>query len=307
LELPIQYADYAVWQREWLTGEVLDKQLEYWREQLAGAPETLALPADRERPAIQSFRGGRYPVAFTPELTENLKSLSRRESATLFMTLLTAFKILLHYYSKEDDIVVGANVANRNQAETEALIGFFVNTVVLRTDLSGDPTFVELLKRLREVCLEAYAHQDVPFEKVVALLQPERNLSRQPLFQVKIDLDDGLMNALELRGLMLTPFELPNDVGKYDFQLLMTTAGEGLRGDLVYNKDLFAEATVSMMSGQLGTLLHEIIKQPDARISMLEEVLAEADKQHQAGRETDYKNSIQQRFKQAKQKVATVS
>jgi len=306
-ELPIQYADYAVWQREWLTGEVLDKQLEYWREQLAGAPETLALPADRERPAIQSFRGGRYPVAFTPELTENLKSLSRRESATLFMTLLTGFKILLHYYSKEDDIVVGANVANRNQAETEALIGFFVNTVVLRTDLSGDPTFVELLKRLREVCLEAYAHQDVPFEKVVALLQPERNLSRQPLFQVKIDLDDGLMNALELRGLMLTPFELPNDVGKYDFQLLMTTAGEGLRGDLVYNKDLFAEATVSMMSGQLGTLLHEIIKQPDARISVLEEVLAEADKQHQAGRETDYKNSIQQRFKQAKQKVATVS
>jgi non-ribosomal peptide synthetase component F len=163
------------------------------------------------------------------------------------------------------------------------------------------------LKQVREVCLEAYAHQDVPFEKVVALLQPERNLSRQPLFQVKIDLDDGLMNVLELRGLTLTPFELPNDVGKYDFQLLMTKTDEGLLGDLVYDKNLFDEATVGMMSSQLETLLHEIIKEPGGRLSLLEEVLAQADKQHQAGRESDYKNSIQQRFKQAKHKLARVS
>ena len=299
-EPAIQYADYAVWQREWLRGEALAKQLAYWREQLAGA-ETLALPTDKPRPAVQSFRGGRYPVAFTHELKEQLKSLSRRENATLFMTLLTAFKVLLHYHSKQNEIIVGANVANRNRAETEGLIGFFVNTVVLRTDLTGDPGFIDLLKQVRGVCLGAYAHQDVPFEKVVALLQPERNLNRQPLFQVKIDLADDLKHTLELKGLTLTPLDLPNDVGRCDLQLMLTQPKEGLLGDLVYDKNLFDETTVSLMSNQLESLLHEIIKQPEARLSVLEQVLAAADKQHQAGRETEYKNSIQQKFKQARQ------
>jgi Condensation domain len=305
-ELPIQYADYAVWQRESFSGEVLDKQLEYWQEQLAGAPETLALPADRERSAAQDYRAGTYPVAFTHEMSEQLKTLSRRESATLFMTVLAAFKVLLHYYSKQHDVVVGANVANRNRAETEGLIGFFVNTVVLRTSLSGDPNFVELLKRVREVCLGAYAHENVPFEKVVALLQPERNLDRQPLFQVKLDVDDELTQALELHGLTLSPLDLPTDIGRYDLHLIMTNTKEGLVGEIVYDKNLFDEAAVGMMSSQLETLLAGIIKQPDMRLSALEEVLTHADKQYQAGREADYKNTVQQKFKQARQSSALI-
>jgi len=304
-ELEIQYADYALWQRECLTGEVLAKQLTYWRQQLSGAPETLALPVNRKRSTAQGYRAGNYPVAFTHELSEQLKTLSRRESTTLFMTLLTAFKILLHYYAKQDDIVVGANVANRNRAETEGLIGFFVNTVVLRTNLSGDPGFIELLTRVREVCLGAYTHQDMPFEKVVALLQPERNLDRQPLFQVKIDVDDELTQALELRGLTLRPLELPNEVGRYDLHLMLRHKEEGLLGEIVYDKNLFDDATVSMLSSQLENLLQEIVKQPDMRLSALAEVLAQADKQYQAGREKDYKNSVQQKFKQARQRPAT--
>jgi non-ribosomal peptide synthetase component F len=300
--LPVQYADYALWQHESLTGELLDKQLAYWRQQLASAPQNLALPVDRKRSAAQQHRAGNYSVAFTHELSEQLKSLSRRESATLFMTLLTGFKILLHYYAKQNDIVVGANVSNRNRAETEGLIGFFVNTVVLRSDLSGDPGFVELLKHVREVCLGAYAHQDVPFEKVVALLQPERNLDRQPLFQVKLDVDDELKHALELRGLTLSPLELPNDVGRYDLHLMMTQTKQGLVGNIVYDQNLFDEATVSMMSSQLERLLHQIVEQPELPVSALEEVLAQADKQYQAGRETDYRNSVRERFKQARQK-----
>jgi len=296
-----------VWQREWLTGEVLDKQLEYWREQLAGAPETLALPADRERPAIQSFRGGRYPVAFTPELTENLKSLSRRESATLFMTLLTAFKILLHYYSKEDDIVVGANVANRNQAETEALIGFFVNTVVLRTELSGDPTFVELLKRLREVCLEAYAHQDVPFEKVVALLQPERNLRRQPLFQVKIDLDDELMNEFEMAGLKLRPIEVSHEVVRYDLHVSFSEHEQSLTGHMVYATDLFEAKTIERMCKQFETLLHIVVEEPEMKLSVLAEMLAEADREYQVGRERKAKEARLTKYKQVRRQLVEVS
>jgi amino acid adenylation domain-containing protein/FkbM family methyltransferase len=305
-ELPVQYADYAVWQRKSLSGEVLDKQLEYWQEQLAGAPEKLALPTDRERSVAQNYRAGTYPVAFTHEMSEQLKTLSRRETATVFMTVLAAFKVLLHYYSKQHDILVGANVANRNRAETEGLIGFFVNTVVLRTSLAGDPSFVELLKRVREVCLGAYAHEDVPFEKVVALLQPERTLDRQPLFQVKLDVDDELTQALELHGLTLSPLDLPTDVGRYDLHLILTNTAEGLVGEIVYDKNLFDEATVGMMSSQLETLLAGVIKQPDVRLSALAEVLARADKQYQAGREKDYKNTVQQKFKQARQGSALI-
>jgi non-ribosomal peptide synthetase component F len=285
-----------------LTDEVLEKQLAYWQQQLAGVQQNLALPVDRKRSAAQQYRAGNYPVPFTHELSEQLKSLSRRESATLFMTLLTAFKILLHYYAKQNDIVVGANVSNRNRAETEGLIGFFVNTVVLRSNLSGDPDFVALLKRVREVCLGAYAHQDVPFEKVVALLRPERTLDRQPLFQVKLDVDDELKHTLELRGLTLSPLDLPNDVGRYDLHLMLTQTKQGLIGNIVYDQNLFDEATVGMMSSQLERLLQQIVEQPEMRLSGLGEVLAQADKQYQAVRETDYRNTVREKLKQARQK-----
>jgi hypothetical protein len=187
-ELPVQYADYAVWQREQLEGEVLDRQLSYWRERLAGAPELLELPTDRPRPPVQTYRGATVPVELSPELLERLQALGRSEGATLYMTLLGAFQVLLSKYSGSEDVVVGSPIAGRTRKEVEELIGFFVNTLVLRTDLSGDPSFREVLRRAREVTLGAYEHQEVPFERLVAELQPERSLSHSPLFQVMFTL-----------------------------------------------------------------------------------------------------------------------
>src|SRR5581483_10677364 len=189
-ELPIQYADYAVWQRGWLQGEVLEKQLEYWKQQLAGAP-VLELPTDRVRPAARSYRGAIESVAISRDLLAGLKELSRRQGATLFMTLSAGFQVLLSRYSGQKDIVAGTPIANRSRGETEGLIGFFVNTLVLRTDMGGEPTFLELVRREREVAMEAYEHQDVPFERLVAELQVERDLSRNPLFQVMFALQNA--------------------------------------------------------------------------------------------------------------------
>ena len=202
-ELPMQYADFAVWQRGWLQGEELERQLAYWREQLGGELPRLELPTDRERPAVPSYRGAQLGFRLSPEVSAGLKELSRREGVTLFMTLLAAFQTLLHRYSGQEDIVVGSPVAGRNYRETEGLIGFFVNTLALRTDLSGEPTFVELLQRVKEVCLGAYAHQDVPFEKLVEELQPERDLSRSPLFQVMFGLQNVPQTAARLGELEL--------------------------------------------------------------------------------------------------------
>src|SRR5215217_1019388 len=183
-ELPVQYADYAVWQREQLAGEVLDRQLAYWKERLAGAPELLELPTDHPRPAVQTYRGATVLVELSLQLLERLQALGQSEGATLYMVLLGAFQVLLGKYAGSEDVVVGTPIAGRTRRETEELIGFFVNTLVLRTDLSGNPSFRETLRRVREVTLGAYAHQEVPFEKLVAELQPERSLSHSPLFQV---------------------------------------------------------------------------------------------------------------------------
>jgi condensation domain-containing protein len=203
-ELPVQYADYAVWQREWLSGEVLEEQLDYWRRQLAGAPPALGLPTDRPRPQVATYHGAVEKFELSAELSESLKKLGRSEGATPFMTLLAAFYALLYRYSGQEEIVVGSPVAGRTRAETEGLIGFFVNTLALRTDLRGNPRFVELLKRVREVCLGAYGHQEVPFEKLVAELQPGRDMSRHPFFQVMFVLQNVPLEPLELPGLTLT-------------------------------------------------------------------------------------------------------
>jgi len=211
-ELSIQYADYASWQRRWMQGNVLEDQLSYWKSQLAGRPETLQFPTDRPRPPVQTYTGARQSLELPAGLAESLKDLCRQENATLFMVLLAAFKVLLHRYTGQTDVVVGTDVANRNRVEIENLVGFFVNQLVIRTDLSGDPAFRALLARVRTAALGAYAHQDVPFEKLVEELRPERDVSRTPLFQVKLVLQNAPFKWLELPGLSLSPIEF--DCGK---------------------------------------------------------------------------------------------
>jgi non-ribosomal peptide synthetase component F len=276
-ELPVQYADFAVWQREWLQGEALEAQLAYWREQLAGAPEVLELPTDRPRSATRTHRGAHEAMTLTEELSERLRVLSRRSGVTLYMTLLAAWQTLLHHYSGQDDIVVGTDVANRNRAETEPLIGFFVNMLVLRTNLSGDPTFSELLKRVREVCLGAYAYQDVPFEKLVEELRPERTLSHAPLFQMVFTLQNAPAEDLKLPGLRLSAVEADHAVAKFDLVFNLQEVGGKLVGGLEYSTDLFDAPTVARILKHYETLLEGVAAQPNLRLSELE-ILSDEEK-----------------------------
>jgi len=268
-ELPIQYADFAAWQREWLQGEVLDRQLSYWKQQLGGPLPTLELPTDHPRPPIRTPWGAQQSLAFSPSLTEALQALSRQEGCTLFMTLLAAFNTLLYRYTAQADILVGSPIANRNRVEVEPLIGFFVNTLTLRTDLSGNPTFRQLLARVRETTLDAYTHQDLPFEKLVEALQPERDLSRPPLFQVMFILQNAPLPSLELPGLTLRSMQVDNGTAKFDLTLSMVETEEGLAGSWEYNTDLFDDSTVNRMAGHFQTLLESIVADPERRIGDL--------------------------------------
>ncbi|MDM9379457.1 amino acid adenylation domain-containing protein [Chlorogloeopsis sp. ULAP01] len=268
-ELPIQYADFAVWQRQWLQGEVLDNLLSYWKKQLGGNLPILQLPTDYPRPPIQTFRGKRKSFTLSTDLTEALKTLSRHEDATLFMTLLAGFKTLLHRYSNQEDILVGSPIANRNRNDIEQLIGFFVNTLVLRTDFTGNPTFKELLRRVRETTLEAYAHQDIPFDLLVEELQPQRNLSYAPLFQVMFILQNTPMSALEISGLTLNFLENNANTAMFDLTLDMKETEGGLVGSLEYNTDLFDDTTIARMVEHLQTLLQGIVTNPEQRLSEL--------------------------------------
>ncbi|MEG4054806.1 MULTISPECIES: amino acid adenylation domain-containing protein [unclassified Microcoleus] len=277
-ELPVQYADFAIWQRNWLCGEVLQTQLAYWKQQLEGAPPLLELPADRPRPPIQTSEGATQSLLLSFELTAALKNLSQREDVTLFMTLLAAFKALLYRYTGRTDLLVGSPIANRNRAEIEGLIGVFVNTLVLRTDVSGDPTFRELLQRLREVTLGAYAHQDLPFEKLVEELQPERSLSYNPVFQVMFQLRNNPMPPLELPGLTLNLLELETNTTQFDLSLDLEEVGERLQASVQYSTDLFDRATITRMLGHLQTLLEGIAAHPEQRLSSLP-LLTAAEKQ----------------------------
>ena len=220
--LPVQYADFAVWQREHLQGKVLDEQLSYWRTQLANVPPGLELPADRPRPEMATFSGARMSFELTKELTEQLKTLSRREGVTLFMVLLAVFDTLLYRYSGQPDIVVGTAIANRNRDETEGLIGFFVNMLVMRTDLSGNPTFLEVLKRVKQMTLAAYQHQDVPFEQIIEMLQPQRSFNRAPLYQAEFTLQNAPLEPLEVGGLRFTPIDVQEVSSETDLNLVMT-------------------------------------------------------------------------------------
>ncbi|GAB1539814.1 hypothetical protein NUACC21_24810 [Scytonema sp. NUACC21] len=276
-ELPIQYVDFASWQRQWLTGEALQSHISYWLKQLEDAPRVLELPTDRPRPAVQTFRGGTYSFELSDELSLALNKLSQQHGSTLFMTLLAGFVALLRHYTGSEDIVVGSPIANRNRGEIEGLIGFFINTLVLRTNLAGNPTFEALLTRVREMTLAAYAHQDLPFDVLVEQLQPQRDLSRSPLFQVMFVLQNAPMSALELQGLTLTSLESNSDTAKFDLTLYMQETASGIIGTLEYNVDLFEAQTIKRMAGHLQTLLAEIVAHPQQPLSELS-LLTQAEK-----------------------------
>ncbi len=263
--LPLQYADYAVWQREWLQGEVLERQLAYWRERLAELP-ALRLPADFRRPARPVHRGGQVEIDIPADLAAALRQLGRDAGATLFMTLLAAFLIVMARYSGEEDVAVGTAVANRGRRELEGMIGFFVNTLVLRASLAGEPTFRELLARVREVTLGAYDHQDLPFERLVEELRPARQADRAPLVQVTFMLQNTPLPDLRLPGLALAVVPVETGTAKYDLSVAMTEHPGGIAGAWDYDADLFAAATVERMAGQYRRLLASAAARPEAPV-----------------------------------------
>ncbi len=276
-ELPLQYADYAVWQRQWLQGAVIDEQLNYWKQQLAGMPELLELPTDHPRPPVQSFRGGWQAFVLGAKVSRRLRELSQQQGATLFMTLLSAWQILLLRYSGREDIVVGTPIAGRNREETEKLIGFFVNTMVLRSRLQRHWSFREVLEHVREVCLGAYAHQDLPFEKLVEELQPERNLSHNPLFQITFVLQNmpttmpqtGPGNPGETAPAGSFTPDFGTSTAKFDLTLSVIESGDYLTMGLEYSTDLFEAATISRLAQHFQTLLEGITDDPEQPISQL--------------------------------------
>ncbi|MBI3947384.1 MAG: amino acid adenylation domain-containing protein [Armatimonadetes bacterium] len=268
-ELPVQYADYAVWQREWLQGEALEAQLAYWRRQLGGELPALDLPFARPRPGVQSFRGGTCKENLPPALVARLEDLGRREGATLFMVLLAGFQALLSRYTGMEDIVVGTPIAGRSRTELEGILGFFVNTLALRTDLSGDPSFRGLLARVREVSLGAFEHQDLPFEKLVEALHPERDMSRNPLFQVSFALQNAPETPARLPGLDTEPVPIDRGVAPFDLSLDARAHEGGLRLTVEYSTDLFAPDDIERMLGHLRTLLEGAAADPGRRLSEL--------------------------------------
>jgi len=283
-ELSVQYADYAVWQREWLQGEALDEQLSYWRGALEGAPGVLELPTDRARPAVQSWRGASERVELGVELSAGLRALSRAEGTTLFMTLLAGWQALLYRLSGQADVVVGTDVANRGRVETEEMIGFFINQLVLRTSLSGNPTFKQLLGRVRRTVLGAYTHLDLPFHMLVEHLRPERALSHNPLFQVLFVLHeqnafveaDGRVSSFELEDLKATPVAVPVETATFDLSFHVWQEDGQIAGSLRYNTDLFDASRIIQIAADYRFLLGQIVATPDARIEELSEMLSEA-------------------------------
>jgi len=280
--LRIQFADFAAWQRRWLDGEGLAPELAYWRERLAGSSATV-LPTDLPRRPEAPIRSACRAVEVGPEVGAGLAALARSASATAFMIVLAAFKAVLALETGRFDLVVGSNVANRNRFETESLIGFFVNLLVLRTDLSGDPTFEELLARVREVTMGAYAHQDLPFDRLVQELEPGRSAGRMPLFQVKVDVLPEAPPA-ELPGLRLRPLDSGGLVARYDLHLSLTSGESGLAGHLFYDAGLFTPATVERLGSRFARLLAEAVRTPAARLSELAQRLDAADAAEQRER-----------------------
>jgi amino acid adenylation domain-containing protein len=269
-ELQIQYADYALWQREQLQCEVLERQLSYWREQMQGAPQVLELPTDRPRPSVQNYRGSSISFLLDHELAEQLRQLSREQNVTLFMTLLASFQTLLSRYSGQNDVLVGTPIANRTHRETEDLIGFFVNTLVLRNRFTSELNFRELLEQTREVTLGAYAHQELPFERLVEELQPERSLSHTPLFQVMFTLQNTPREQPNLTGLEMEVLDGGSETAKFELSLSVTEVEEGLAGAINYRTELFEAATIERMIAHYERLLRAIVVKPGQSVSSIE-------------------------------------
>ncbi|HEX8354146.1 MAG TPA: amino acid adenylation domain-containing protein, partial [Pyrinomonadaceae bacterium] len=267
--LAIQYRDFAVWQREWLGGGQLEQQLAYWREALGGAPPALVMPTDRPRPPVQSYRGAMIEREIGPELTRGLKELGRGQGVTLYMTLLAAFKTLLYRYTGQEDVVVGTPIANRNRVEVENLIGFFVNTLVLRTRLAPDLTFAQLLGRVREVALGAFAHQDVPFEKLVEELQPERDTSRTPLFQVMFSLQNAPLPSRQLGDVLMRLTDDETKTAQFDLTIDLMERDDAIVCSLEFNTDLFDRETAERMLGHYLRLLEEVAADPHRPLAVL--------------------------------------
>ncbi len=265
-ELPIQYADFAHWQRAWLQGEVFERQLAYWKDRLGGAPR-LDLPTDHPRPAVQTYAGSGHRFSIGLEVYESIKRLSRAHGVTPAITLMAAFRVLLSRYTGQEDIVLGSPIANRNRKEIENLIGFFVNTLALRVDLAGNPTFVELLRRERDSSLAAYDHQDFPFERLVEELDPERDLSQNPIFQVTFSVQNTPGEPLKLPGLLVKPFDLGTvTTTRFDLELQVGEIRNGLYASFSYNTDLFNASTIERMADHYAMLLEAIVADPDARL-----------------------------------------
>jgi acyl transferase domain-containing protein/NRPS condensation-like uncharacterized protein len=298
-ELPVQYADFAEWQRNQLQGELLTEQLAYWKRQLEGAPPLLELPSDHPRPAIQSHHGASFQFQLPTKLTDALKALSRREDVTLFMVLLTAFQTLLYRYSGQSDIVVGADIASRNQRELEGLIGFFVNMLVLRSDLSGNPSFTKVLQRVRQTTLGAYEHQNIPFEKLVEELQPVRNAAYSPLFQVVFNFYQDPAEGLDLPGVKISHLETYQDVSKFDLSLFISERKDGLGGFWSYSTALFEASRIERLHQLFETLLQNIVAAPNTRIDALEIMTAAEKRQRQVSRK-ELKASSFKKFKDLK-------
>jgi non-ribosomal peptide synthetase component F len=268
-ELSIQYADFAVWQRQYLQGETLDKLVTYWKRQLEGAPPQLALPTDHPRPPVQSLRGGKVFFVLPQALVEQANELSRQENVTQFMTLLAAFNVFLLGFTGQEDISLGSPIAGRNRVQTEALVGFFINTLLYRTRLSGNPTFRELQARVRELTLGAFAHQDMPFEKLVEVIGPPRDLSRNPLFQVNFRVANVPPAPLMLPGLTIVPLDLiDNATSKFDLALELGI-WPGASSYWEYSTDLFDETTIHGMRADFEKLLAELLAQPQLPVAEL--------------------------------------
>ena len=265
-ELPVQYADFSYCQRKWLQGEVLETHLAYWKQKLGGELATLDLPTDRPRPAIQTHRGAKASLIVEQGLVEALRELSRRQGASLFMVLLAAFKALLIRYTGQEDILVGTPIAGRNRTELEGVIGFFINTIVMRNDLSGNPTFKELLERVRKTALEAYAHQEMPFEKIVEELAPKRDLSHTPLFQVFFNYIVAEDYQAELPGFTVETFGEPEYESKFDITLYVLEQDDAIRLTALYNADLFDAERIARMLKQYAALLEQVTRKPEATI-----------------------------------------
>ncbi|MGB3205488.1 MAG: amino acid adenylation domain-containing protein, partial [Crinalium sp.] len=278
-DLSIQYADFAHWQQKYFNSEVLEKQLAYWKQQLAGAPAVLNLPTDRPRPQIQTYRGATTSFILPPQIAEAVKLLSQRQGVSIFMTYLAAFKTLLYRYTGQPEIVVGSPIANRHWSQIEELIGFFVNTLALRTNIEDHLSFEELLSKIREVALGAYAHQDLPFEQLVEALQPVRDLSYTPLFQVMFVLQNTPMPSLALGDLTLEPLVVETNIARFDLVLYLEQTNQGLVGSWEYNSDLFDATTIARMASHFQTLLEAVVANPHQRLAELPLLTASEEQQ----------------------------